>query len=148
MSSYPSEAAPVPARLIQTALGLARAELALVLLHTRELVIRAVTALLATTTTAAAFAQLGIVLLFLSPILVKVLPIENLILAVVLPLVMALAGAIGAILSWRSAQRSALHAQSLSRVSVPESSDGPSPAGRVGTHHQTEAIALAERVSQ
>src|SRR5688572_1878837 len=47
---------PLPARLIDSALALARAELALVLVHTRELAVRAVTALLATII-AAAFAQ-------------------------------------------------------------------------------------------
>jgi hypothetical protein len=140
-----SEPSTVPARLIETAIGLARAEMALVLAHAREIAVRAVSALLVTIV-AGAFAQLAVVIIILSPILVKVVPIENLILALVLPLVVALVGAVGALLSWKSVHRS-LHASSTPPVSGRKHVDVTAAAPGGGTHQPGAAI-LAGRASQ
>lgn len=114
------ESLPIPARLIDAALGLARAEIALALVHARQIAVRAVSAVLATIV-AAAFAQLAILLLVLSPLLAKVLPIGNLVVAIVLPLVLALVGAFAAFLSWRTVH------QSVRSRSISEPADLESP---------------------
>jgi len=146
---------PLPARLIDSALALARAELALVLVHTRELAIRAVTALLATMI-AAAFAQTALVLLVLSPFLAQVIAIETLVISIVLSLGVAFSAAIGAVLSWRNVHRSvSLSSRELSLQADKRAADMPvvpEPARSARSlephqHHLTPSVTLAERMS-
>src|SRR5262245_19076245 len=73
----PSEPVPIPARLVERGLDLARAEVGLALVHTRRIAVRAVSALLATIV-ACAFAQLSIVLLVAWPVLAERVPTPNL----------------------------------------------------------------------
>lgn len=150
-----TEAMPLPARLIDSAMALARAEVALVLIRTRELAVRAVTALLATIL-AAAFAQTALLLLVLSPFLARAIAVESLVVAIVLSLGIASAAAIGAFLSWRNVHRSVgapyrdvpptvgARVTSMSGVS-----EAARPARPVELHRDrsTTPVTLAERMS-
>jgi hypothetical protein len=100
--SYEPQAAS--ARLIVSALDLARAEGALALVHVREVAVRAIGALLATIV-GAAFAQIAIVLAVLSPLLREVLSTTSLVIAVSLPGLLALACGWAAIGAWRGITR-------------------------------------------
>ena len=144
---------PLPARLIDSALALARAELALVLVHTRELAVRAVTALL-TTIVAVAFSQTALLLLLLSPFLAQIIAIEALVLAIVLSVAVAFAAGIGALLSWRNVLRGVsvkVHEVSLpAREHAAELPGVPQPrsARPVEPHqHRAQPSTLAERMS-
>ena len=95
----PSEPVPIPARLVERALDLARAEVGLALLHTRRIAVRAVSALLATIV-ACAFAQLAIVLLVAWPVLADRVPTPNMLAGVGLSVLFALGGGISAFAVW------------------------------------------------
>jgi len=99
----PSEPVPIPARLVERALDLARAEVGLALVHTRRIAVRAVSALLATIV-ACAFAQLTIVLLVAWPVLADKVPTLNLLAGVGLSVVFALGGGISAFVVWAGAR--------------------------------------------
>lgn len=154
-----NETMPLPARLIDSALALARAELAVVLVHTRELAVRAVTALLATIV-AAAFAQTALLLLVLTPFLAQAVAIEALVVAIVLSLGLAFVAATAALLTWRSVHRSVssreVSATAENRVpdgsSAAESSRSTPPTGappptEANQHPRTTSVTLAERMS-
>jgi hypothetical protein len=100
------EALPAPARLLESAVGLARAEIGLGLVHVRDLAVRAITALLATIV-ASAFAQPALLLAVLSPVLAQMLPLENLLVAIALTGVSSLLAAC-AVLAWGRVQRATL----------------------------------------
>lgn len=128
-----SETPPVPARLIESAMGLARAEISLVLVRAPELAVRGVTARLATIV-AAAFAQTLPLLFTLSPFLAKVAPSEDLVIGAVLSLAVAATAAALALLSASenaSAPRSSRVARSSASSATGSSSsrppDQPSP---------------------
>lgn len=99
----PSEHVPIPARLVERALDLARAEVGLALVHTRRIAVRAVSALLATIV-ACAFAQLTVVLLVAWPVLADRVPTLNLLVGVGLSVLLALGGGIAAFVVWAGAQ--------------------------------------------
>jgi hypothetical protein len=103
----PAEALPAPARLLETAVGLARAEIGLGLVHLRYVAVRAITALLATIV-ASAFAQLAVLLAVLSPVLTQMLPLGNLLVAIGITGVLSLLAASGAVLAWGRVQRTTL----------------------------------------
>jgi hypothetical protein len=141
---------PLPARLIDSAIALARAERALVVVRMRELAVRAVTALLArvplATIITTAFAQAAVLLLVLSPFLEQGIAIEALAVAIVLSLGVAFAAAIGALLTWSNVRRSVRQASVLSMLlGVPQ----PTRAARtVESHpHRASPTTLAERMS-
>ena len=150
-----TETMPLPARLIDSAIALARAELAVVLAHTRALAVRALTALLATIV-AAAFAQTAVLLLVLSPFLAQVIAIETLVVAIVLSVGSASAAAIAALLSWRNVHRSvnvksndvsSLAGERVANVpGLPERMPPPHPVER-HQHRPTPPVTLVERVS-
>jgi hypothetical protein len=154
-AQYVTETTPLPARLVDSALALARAELALVLVHTRELAIRAVTALLATII-AAAFSQTALLLVLLSPFLAQVIAIEALVVAIVLSLGVAFAAGIGALVSWRNVRRTV--SVKSREGSLPagerafELSSVPSPTRSASSpvepdQHRAQPTTLAERMS-
>lgn len=154
-----TETMPLPARLIDSAIALARAELALVLAHTRELAVRAFTALAATlvaTMVAAAFAQTALLLLVLLPLLAQVIAIETLVVAIVLSVGVAFAAAIGAVLSWRKVRRSvSVEPSEVSSLAgeraadvpgLPEQTRPPRPA-EPRQRRPTPPVTLTERTS-
>lgn len=147
------ETTPLPARLIESAIALARAELAVVLVHTRELAVRAVTALLATIV-AAAFAQTALLLLVLAPFLAQAIAIETLAVAIVLSMGIAFAAAVGALLSWRNVHRSvsyrdvsASERDRFADISGAAGSSRPARQTETPQHASTTSVTLAERVS-
>jgi hypothetical protein len=95
-----------PARLIESALELARAESTLVLVQVRDVAVRAVGALLATIV-GAAFAQVAIVLAVISPLLRETMSLLNVIVAVAVPALFALASGSVALRAWRGILRAA-----------------------------------------
>ena len=95
----PSGPVPIPARLVERALDLARAEVGLALVHTRRIAVRAVSALLGTIV-ACAFAQLTVVLLVAWPVIAGRVPTLNLVAGVGISIAMSLAGAVGAFVVW------------------------------------------------
>jgi hypothetical protein len=103
----PVEALPAPARLSESAVGLARAEIGLGLVHVRDFAVRALTALLATIV-ASAFAQLAVLLAVLSLLLTHMLPLENLIVAIGRTDFLSLLAACGAVLAWGRVHRTTL----------------------------------------
>lgn len=98
----PSEPIPMPARLVERALDLARAEVGLALVHTRRIAVRAVSALLGTIV-ACAFAQLSIVLVVAWPVIVNHVPLPNLLAGLGISVALTLAGGISAFLVWTGA---------------------------------------------
>jgi len=103
----------VPARVIESALDVARAEVALLMVHVREVAVRAVGALLATIL-AAAFAQVAVVFLVVAPVLGQHMSTPRVVLAVALPATLALLFGWAARAAWRGIPRQA------SRESVPD----------------------------
>jgi len=90
----------VTARLIETSVELVRAELALVAVRARQVAIASLTAVLATIL-AAALSQVALVVGVLSPLLLRSVPAQTLLLAIALPAVLALASLTWAFLAWR-----------------------------------------------
>jgi len=95
---------PIPALLVERAIALARAEAGLALVHTRRIVIRAVSALLGTIV-ACAFSMLTLMLAVLWPVLAPRIPLVNLLFGVLASVLLATAGAIFAAASWAGAGR-------------------------------------------
>jgi hypothetical protein len=143
----------MPALLVERALDLARAEAGLALVHTRRVVVRAVSALLGTIV-ACAFAQLTLVLLIAWPVLVAHVPVVNLLAGVLMSLVLAAAGGTFAALTWAGVAREGRVSPSRAKASVPDvttdamtSSAGLPVATRgYDTPEQPGATNLAERV--
>lgn len=128
----PSEPVPIPARLVERALDLARAEVGLALVHTRRIAVRAVSALLATIV-ACAFAQLTIVLLVAWPVLADRVPTPNLLVGIGVSVLFALGGGIAAFSSWSGAQeRKPAH-------SIPSASASPPSVPTLGAVNAPEA---------
>lgn len=94
------QAQGVPARVIESALDVARAEVALLMVHVRAVAIQAVAALLVTIL-GAAFAQITIVLLVLAPLLSEYLSSTRLAFAIGLPGLLTLLCAWAARAAWR-----------------------------------------------
>ena len=92
-------------RLIESGVELLRAELAVVLARARAAVTRAIAALLATIL-AAALLQVALVVGVLSPLLARSLPSQSLWIAIALPVLLALASTVAAVLAWGSMARS------------------------------------------
>jgi hypothetical protein len=92
-------------RLLESGVELLRAELAVVLARASGAMTRAVAALLATIL-AAALLQVALVVGVLSPFLARSLPAVSLWIAIALPVLLALASTIAAVLAWRSMARS------------------------------------------
>ena len=148
----PSEPVPIPARLVERALDLARAEAGLALMHTRRIAVRAVTALLSTVV-ACAFAQLAILLLVAWPVLSERVPTANLVIGVALSVLLALGGGISAFLVWAGAneRKSASSPASIPPGPIAET-DGArnvvvSRQRRFDTREEPAGATLAERVS-
>ena len=152
-STDSAHSVPMPALLVERALDLARAEAGLALVHTRRVVVRAVSALLGTIV-ACAFAQLTLVLLVAWPVLVAHVPVVNLLAGVLMSLVLAAAGGTFAALTWAGVAREGRASPSRAKVSAPSESTDAMPSG-VGlpaaargydTPEQPGATTLAERV--
>jgi hypothetical protein len=79
----------VPARVIESALDVGRAEIALLMVHVRAVAIRGIAALLATIL-GAAFAQVALVFLVVAPVLSQHLSTLRIALAVGIPTLLAL----------------------------------------------------------
>jgi hypothetical protein len=161
---------PLPARLVERALDLARAEVGLALVHTRRIAVRAVSALLGTIV-ACAFAQLAIVLLVAWPVISSRVAPLNLFMGVGLSVVVALAGAVSAFVAWAGVRERRAPAAAHPAAAAPDSlSPAPSAPGVVSAaavvgsglarnvvvsrerrfdtrEEQPSAPALAERVS-
>ena len=99
----PSDSVPLPARLVERALDLARAEVGLALVHTRRIAVRAVSALLGTIV-ACAFAQLAIVLLVVWPVIGERVSTPSLLAGIGVSVVFSLAGATWAWVAWAGAR--------------------------------------------
>ncbi len=99
----PSDSVPMPARLVERALDLARAEVGLALVHTRRIAVRAVSALLGTIV-ACAFAQLAIVLLVAWPVIGERVSTPSLLAGIGISVVFSLAGAASAFVAWSGAR--------------------------------------------
>jgi hypothetical protein len=117
-SESPSDSVPMPARLVERALDLARAEVGLTLVHTRRIAVRAVSAVLGTIV-ACAFAQLAIVLIVAWPVIAGRVPSLNLFAGVGISVVVALAGAASALLAWSGARERKPAAASRPGAAVP-----------------------------
>jgi hypothetical protein len=100
------EAESVPARVIESALEVGRAEVALLMLHVREVAVRAVAALLVTIL-GAAFAQVAIVLLVIAPVLSEHMSTLRVAVAIAVPALLALACGWAARSAWRGIPRQA-----------------------------------------
>lgn len=124
----PSEPVPIPARLVERALDLARAEVGLALVHTRRIAVRAVSALLATIV-ACAFAQLSVVLLVAWPVLAERIPTANLLAGVGLSVLFTLGGAISAFVVWSGGQEKKASAHSIAPSASAASSPSAAPIG-------------------
>jgi hypothetical protein len=135
----PSEPVPIPARLVERALDLARAEVGLALVHTRRIAVRAVSALLATIV-ACAFAQLTVVLVVAWPVLAEHVPVPNLLAGVGVSVLLAAAGGVSAFLVWSGAQE-----KKPAHSIVPAASTSPSvpPVGAVTSGAATSPAAAA-----
>jgi hypothetical protein len=90
----------VPARVVESALDVARAELALLMIHVREVAIRGIAALLATIL-GAAFAQVAIVFLVVAPVLSEHMSTPRVVLAIGIPSLLALGCGWAARAAWR-----------------------------------------------
>jgi hypothetical protein len=126
---------PIPALLVERAIALARAETVLVLVRTRRLAVRAVSALLGTIV-ACAFAQLTLLLLVAWPVLSARGSRVHLLFGVLASGLLAGAGALFAGLSWAGAARE-------------RKASAPAPASTlsaVGARDQARTD-LSERVS-
>lgn len=96
----------VPARVIESALDVARAEVALLMVHVREVAVRGIAALLATIL-GAAFAQVAIVLLVVAPVLSEHMSTARVALAIGIPALLALGCGWAARAAWRGIPREA-----------------------------------------
>ncbi|MET0411289.1 MAG: hypothetical protein ABW217_08325, partial [Polyangiaceae bacterium] len=92
--------------MIESALDVARAEVALLMLHVREVAIRGIAALLATIV-GAAFAQVAIVFLVVAPVLSQHMSTPRVALAIAIPAVLALGCGWAARAAWRGIPRQA-----------------------------------------
>ncbi|HKO93788.1 MAG TPA: hypothetical protein VJU61_21690 [Polyangiaceae bacterium] len=102
---HPSEEhRAVSARLIETTVELVRAELAVMAVRARQVAIHSLTAALATIV-AAALLQVALVVAVLSPLLLHSVPLNTLLLAIAVPLVLVLASLTWAFLSWRGVKQ-------------------------------------------
>lgn len=153
-STDSANSVPMPALLVERGLDLARAEAGLALVHTRRIVVRAVSALLGTIV-ACAFAQLTLVLLIAWPVLVAYVPVVNLLAGVLMSLVLAAAGGTFAALTWVSVAREGRVSPSRAKASAASEvttdamrSSAGLPAATRGydTPEQPGATNLAERV--
>jgi uncharacterized membrane protein len=94
----------VPARVIESALDVGRAELALLMVHVREVAIRGIAALLATIL-GAAFAQVALVFLVVAPVLSQHMSTPRVGLAIGIPALLALGCGWAARAAWRGIPR-------------------------------------------
>jgi len=94
----------VPARVIESALDLARAEATLALLHVRDVAVRSI-ALLVATIVAVAFAQVALVLAVLIPVLRSLMAPSSVLLAVGAPAAISLLAAGLALKTFRGLRR-------------------------------------------
>lgn len=145
-----TESVPIPALLIERATALARAEAGLALVHTRRIVIGAVSALLGTIV-ACAFAQLTLVLLVAWPVLAAHVPLVNLLVGVLASVLLSIAAASFAVVTWLGVARERRSAPSreagTSRPPAPLAAP-PAPAKRTpGPSERPSPVGLAERVS-
>jgi hypothetical protein len=135
--------AATPARLIESGMELVRAEVAVALARARQAILRALTALLATIV-AAALLQVALVVVILSPLLVRTLPSESVWMAVALPALLALASLVAAALAWSGTRRSLR--QSATSDAIPFSgvpSNGVPSNGVPSTESRPSAPRLA-----
>jgi hypothetical protein len=95
------------ARLMESAVELVRAEIAVASARGRQALLKGLAAVLATLL-AAALLQVALATLVLSPLLLRALPNESIWAALALPALLALASTAVAALAWRSARRSLL----------------------------------------
>ena len=96
----------VPARVIESALDVARAEIALLMLHVREVAVRGIAALLATIL-GAAFAQVAIVLLVVAPVLSEHMSTARVAVSIGIPALLAIGCCWAARTAWRGIPRTA-----------------------------------------
>ncbi len=143
LAQEPSEPAPPPAALIESGIGLIRAEIALALTHARQVAVRAVSATLATIV-ACAFAQLTAVLLVLLPVLIEVVPVENAVISVASSAFLTLAFGGGAALAWARA----LRVRKQTGARAPKLSPPAGPGSGYDTQRQRGQVNLAERARQ
>jgi hypothetical protein len=99
-----SDSVPMPALLVERAIALARAEAGLALVHTRRIVVRAVSALLGTIV-GCAFAQLTLLLLVAWPVLAARVPLVNLLFGVLTSGALAAGGVAFAVWAWAGVAR-------------------------------------------
>jgi hypothetical protein len=91
-------------RLLESGLELLRAEVALAAVQARQLAGRSASALIVTVV-AASFAQLTLVLLVLTPVLVNIVPTGNVLVSIAVGAALTLASGLVAVNAWRSVQR-------------------------------------------
>jgi len=132
----------VTARLIETGVELVRAELALVAVRARQVAIHSLTAVLATIL-AAALSQVALVVAVLSPLLLRSVPAQTLLVAIALPAVLALASLTWAFLAWRGVKSGLRSSASPGGDGVPQDipqladARPPSPSQRALTAIQS-----------